>query len=103
MVDVLAQKLNIDKAEIRRRNFIRKEQFPYTSAFGFEYDSGDYHAALDKVLQAVDYQGLRAEQAATRANPDAPTLMGIGLVSFTEVVGAGPSKMCDILGLGMFD
>lgn len=103
MVDVLAQKLNIDKAEIRRKNFIRKEQFPYTSAFGFEYDSGDYHTALDKVLNAVDYKGLRAEQAATRANPDAPTLMGIGLVSFTEVVGAGPSKICDILGVGMFD
>jgi carbon-monoxide dehydrogenase large subunit len=103
MVDVLAQKLNIDKAEIRRKNFIRKEQFPYTSAFGFEYDSGDYHAALDKVLDAVDYKGLRAEQAANRADPDAPTLMGIGLVSFTEVVGAGPSKICDILGVGMFD
>jgi carbon-monoxide dehydrogenase large subunit len=103
MVDVLAQKLNIDKAEIRRKNFIRKEQFPYTSAFGFEYDSGDYHAALDKVLNAMDYKGLRAEQAATRANPDSPTLMGIGLVAFTEVVGAGPSKICDILGVGMFD
>ncbi|OIQ98526.1 carbon monoxide dehydrogenase large chain [mine drainage metagenome] len=103
MVDVLAQKLNIDKAEIRRKNFIRKEQFPYTSAFGFEYDSGDYHTALDKVLNAVDYKGLRKEQAATRANPNSPTLMGIGLVSFTEVVGAGPSKICDILGVGMFD
>jgi carbon-monoxide dehydrogenase large subunit len=103
MVDVLAQKLNIDKAEIRRKNFIRKEQFPYTSAFGFEYDSGDYHTALDKVLNAMDYNGLRAEQAATRANPDSPTLMGIGLVAFTEVVGAGPSKICDILGVGMFD
>lgn len=103
MVDVLAQKLNIDKAEIRRKNFIRKEQFPYTSAFGFEYDSGDYHTALEKVLNAVDYPALRAEQAVTRANPDSPTLMGIGLVSFTEVVGAGPSKICDILGVGMFD
>ena len=103
MVDVLAQKLNIDKAEIRARNFIRKEQFPYKSALGFEYDSGDYHTALKKVLDAVDYQGLRAEQAAKRADPKCPTLMGIGLVSFTEVVGAGPSKICDILGVGMFD
>ena len=103
MVDVLAQKLGIDKAEIRAKNFIRKEQFPYTSAFGFEYDSGDYHTALNKVLDAVDYKALRAEQAAKRADPDCPTLMGIGLVSFTEVVGAGPSKMCDILGVGMFD
>ncbi|MEY2718626.1 MAG: Carbon monoxide dehydrogenase large chain, partial [Pseudomonadota bacterium] len=103
MVDVLAQKLGMDKAEIRAKNFIRKEQFPYTSAFGFEYDSGDYHMALQKVLDAVDYKALRAEQAAKRADPDCPTLMGIGLVTFTEVVGAGPSKMCDILGVGMFD
>jgi carbon-monoxide dehydrogenase large subunit len=103
MVDVLAQKLNMDKAEIRKKNFIRKEQFPYTSAFGFEYDSGDYDTALDKVLNAVDYKGLRAEQATKRADPNCPTLMGIGLVTFTEVVGAGPSKICDILGVGMFD
>jgi len=103
MVDVLAQKLGLDKAEIRAKNFIRKEQFPYTSAFGFEYDSGDYHTALQKVLDAVDYKALRAEQAAKRADPNSPTLMGIGLVTFTEVVGAGPSKMCDILGVGMFD
>ncbi|HUW36294.1 MAG TPA: aerobic carbon-monoxide dehydrogenase large subunit [Rhodocyclaceae bacterium] len=103
MVDVLAQKLNIDKAEIRAKNFIRKEQFPYKSALGFEYDSGDYHTALKKVLDAVDYPGLRAEQAAKRADANCPTLMGIGLVSFTEVVGAGPSKICDILGVGMFD
>jgi carbon-monoxide dehydrogenase large subunit len=103
MVDVLAQQLGIDKAEIRRRNMIRKEQFPYRSAFGFEYDSGDYLTALDKVLKAVDYEGLRKEQAAKRADPDSDTLMGIGLCTFTEVVGAGPSKMCDILGVGMFD
>ena len=103
LVDVLAQTLGLDKAEIRAKNFIRKEQFPYTSAFGFEYDSGDYQTALDKVLLACDYKGLRAEQAARRADPAAKTLMGIGLVSFTEVVGAGPSKMCDILGVGMFD
>jgi carbon-monoxide dehydrogenase large subunit len=103
MVDVLAQKLGMDKAEIRARNFIKREQFPYTSAFGFEYDSGDYQTAMDKVLNAVDYKGLRAEQAQKRADPACPTLMGIGLVTFTEVVGAGPSKMCDILGVGMFD
>lgn len=103
MIDILAQKLGMDKAEIRAKNFIRKEQFPYTSPFGFVYDSGDYHTALQKVLDAVDYRGLRAEQAAKRADPNCPTLMGIGLVTFTEVVGAGPSKTFDILGLGMFD
>ena len=103
MVDVLAQKLGIDKVEIRLRNFIRKDQFPYTTPLGLEYDSGDYEPALKKVLAAVDYPALRAEQAARRGDPHAEWLMGIGVVNFTEIVGAGPSKMCDILGVGMFD
>ncbi|MEK8050287.1 aerobic carbon-monoxide dehydrogenase large subunit [Ideonella sp. DXS22W] len=103
MIDVLAQKLGLDKAVIREKNFIRKEQFPYTSAFGFEYDSGDYHTAMKQVLDKAGYPALRAEQAARRADPNATHLMGIGLCTFTEVVGAGPSKMCDILGVGMFD
>ncbi|MCB1908936.1 MAG: carbon-monoxide dehydrogenase large subunit [Rhodocyclaceae bacterium] len=103
LIDVLAQKLSIDKAEIRRRNFIHREQFPYTSAFGWQYDSGDYERGLQKVLEAVDYEALRAEQAAKRADPDCPTLMGIGICTFTEIVGAGPSKACDVLGVGMFD
>jgi carbon-monoxide dehydrogenase large subunit len=76
MVDVLAQKLNIDKAEIRFRNFIRKDQFPYHSALGWDYDSGDYQPALRKVLDAVDYAGLRREQADKRAKGE---LMGIGI------------------------
>ena len=100
MIDILAQKLDIDKAEIRRRNFIQEEQFPYQSALGWEYDSGNYAPALEKVLQACDYEGLRKEQAEKRANGE---LMGIGLCTFTEIVGAGPSKNCDILGVGMFD
>jgi len=103
MVDVLAQKLGIDKAEIRLRNFIRKEQFPFSTPLGLDYDSGDYEPALKKVLAAVDYPALRAEQAARRADKNAEWLMGIGIVTFTEIVGAGPSKMCDILGVGMFD
>lgn len=100
LIDVLAQKLGIDKAEIRRRNFIKKEQFPYQSALGWEYDSGDYHTALEKVLEAVDYEALRKEQEDKRAKGE---LMGIGLCTFTEIVGAGPSKACDVLGVGMFD
>ncbi len=100
MVDVLAQKLGLDKAEVRLRNFIRPEQFPYRSSLGWEYDSGNYPAALQKVLAAVDYSGLRREQAEKRARGE---LMGIGLSTFTEVVGAGPRKTCDILGIAMFD
>jgi aerobic carbon-monoxide dehydrogenase large subunit len=103
MIDVLAQKLNIDKAEIRKRNFIKYEQFPYLTPLGLEFDSGNYMPALEKVLEAVDYKALRAEQAQKRADPNCPTLMGIGITTFTEIVGAGPSKSCDILGIGMFD
>jgi carbon-monoxide dehydrogenase large subunit len=103
MIDVLADKLGIDKAEIRRRNFVRAEQFPYTTAFGWQLDSGNYHPALEKVLQAVDYEALRREQAARRADPASRELMGIGISTFTEIVGAGPTKVCDILGIGLFD
>ncbi|CAB3795300.1 aerobic carbon-monoxide dehydrogenase large subunit [Pararobbsia alpina] len=103
MVDVLAQKLGMDKAEIRLKNFIRKDQFPFSTPLGLDYDSGDYEPALRKVLAAVDYPALRAEQTARRADANAEWLMGIGIATFTEIVGAGPSKMCDILGVGMFD
>ncbi len=99
-IDVLAQKLGIDKAEIRRRNFVKVEQFPYKTCLGWELDSGDYHTALEKVLSAVDYDALRQEQQEKRAKGE---LMGIGLCTFTEIVGAGPSRNCDILGVGMFD
>jgi carbon-monoxide dehydrogenase large subunit len=100
MVDVLAQKVGLDKAEIRLRNFVKPEQFPYTSCLDWEYDSGDYHTALNKVLEAVDHKGLLKEQAEKRKRGE---LMGIGLATFTEIVGAGPSRNCDILGIGMFD
>ncbi|MEQ1806860.1 MAG: aerobic carbon-monoxide dehydrogenase large subunit [Burkholderiaceae bacterium] len=103
MIDILAQKLNIDKAEIRRRNFVKADKFPYTTSLGWTLDSGNYQVALEKVLKAVDYDGLRKEQAAKRADPKSPTLMGIGLCTFTEIVGAGPTKVCDILGIGLFD
>ncbi|MGO8916170.1 MAG: aerobic carbon-monoxide dehydrogenase large subunit [Stellaceae bacterium] len=106
MIDVLARKLALDPAELRRRNLIKKEQFPYTSALGWEYDSGDYHTALDKALKAVDYAGLREEQRRNReafSRGETRSLMGIGVSFFTEIVGAGPIKNCDILGLGMFD
>lgn len=103
MIDILAQKLGMDKAEIRLKNFIPADRFPYQNPLGLEFDSGDYTTALRKVLDAVDYPALRAEQAQRRADPDSEWLMGIGICTFTEVVGAGPSKMCDILGMGMFD
>jgi len=106
MIEVLAIELNMDPAELRSINFIKKEQFPYTAALGWEYDSGDYQTAWDKALEAVDYKGLRAEQAErveAFKRGDTRKIMGIGLSFFTEIVGAGPVKNCDILGMGMFD
>ena len=105
-MDILAQKLGMDPAELRLKNFIRREQFPYQSALGWEYDSGDYAPALHKAMAAIDYQGLRAEQKAKRdafKRGETRSIMGIGVCFFTEIVGAGPSKNCDILGLAMFD
>ncbi|MGP1396294.1 MAG: aerobic carbon-monoxide dehydrogenase large subunit [Inquilinaceae bacterium] len=106
MIDILAQKLDMDPVELRLKNFIRKDQFPYRSALGWEYDSGDYHTAMEKAMKAVDYAGLRAEQKANREafeRGETRSLMGIGVAFFTEIVGAGPVKNCDILGIGMFD
>ena len=106
MIEVLAIKLDMDAAELRRINFIKADQFPYQSALGWEYDSGDYHTAWDKALNAVGYDDLRREQAQRVEDFKAGKtrkLMGIGLTHFTEIVGAGPVKNCDILGLGMFD
>jgi carbon-monoxide dehydrogenase large subunit len=100
MVDVLAQKLDMDPAELRFKNFIQPEQFPYTSITGWEYDSGNYPAALRLAMDRIGYDDLRAEQAEKRSRGE---LMGIGISSFTEIVGAGPSKDFDILGIKMFD
>jgi aerobic carbon-monoxide dehydrogenase large subunit len=100
MVDIMAHELGVDPAEFRMRNFIRPEQFPYSSALGWEYDSGNYGVALRKAMDMIGYEQLRQEQAEKRARGE---LMGIGISSFTEIVGAGPSKHFDILGLKMFD
>ena len=105
-MDILAQKLGMDPAELRLKNFIKPEQFPYHSALGWEYDSGDYHTAMRKMMESVDYAGLRKEQAAQRAafkRGETREIMGLGVSFFTEIVGAGPSKNCDILGIAMFD
>jgi carbon-monoxide dehydrogenase large subunit len=105
-MDIMAQKLGMDPAEFRMKNLIRREQFPYTSALGWEYDSGDYHTALQKAMDAVGYKQLRAEQKAKQEafkRGETRELMGIGVIFFTEIVGAGPSRNCDILGIAMFD
>lgn len=100
MADIMAHDLGEDPADFRLKNFIRPDQFPYKSPTGWEYDSGNYEAALKEAMRLIDYEGLRKEQAEKRAKGE---LMGIGISSFTEVVGAGPSRDYDILGIKMFD
>ena len=105
-MDIMAQKLGLDPVDFRMKNFIKREQFPYQSALGWEYDSGDYHAAMEKALAATNYRKLREEQKAKQEafrRGETRELMGIGVAFFTEIVGAGPSKNCDILGIAMFD
>ncbi|TYT62064.1 aerobic carbon-monoxide dehydrogenase large subunit [Natrialba swarupiae] len=102
MVKVLADELEVDPTEIRRKNFIQPEQFPYESPTGWNYDSGDYESALDLALEMAEYEEYREEQQ-RRIENDADKLLGIGISSFTEVVGAGPGKTCDIAGVEMFD
>jgi carbon-monoxide dehydrogenase large subunit len=100
MVDILAHQLGEDPADFRLKNFIRPDQFPYKSPTGWEYDSGNYPAALDKAMTMIDYRALRKEQLDKRARGE---LMGIGISSFTEVVGAGPSRDYDLIGIKLFD
>ncbi len=100
LVQNAAYELGIDPAEMRFKNFIQPEQFPYHSPTGFVYDSGDYPTSLRKALDEVGYAQLREEQAAARADG---RLIGIGIAHFTEAVGAGPSHTYDIAGLKMFD
>ncbi|HZX68655.1 MAG TPA: aerobic carbon-monoxide dehydrogenase large subunit [Candidatus Elarobacter sp.] len=99
-MELLARKLNMDPSEFRLKNFVKKEQFPYPSPLGFVYDSGDYHLTLRKALDIVGYDDLRKKQAEKRKRGE---LMGIGISTFTEAVGAGPSKHFDIMGIKMFD
>tara|TARA_B100002052_G_scaffold118931_1_gene109435 strand:+ start:4 stop:1209 length:1206 start_codon:yes stop_codon:yes gene_type:complete len=100
MVDMVADEIMMDAAELRMKNFIPKDAFPYHSPTGWEYDSGDYHAALQLAMDNIGYEELLKEQKEKRERGE---FMGIGICSFTEVVGAGPSKDFDILGIKMFD
>ena len=100
LVTNAAIELGVDQAEFRKKNFIRKEQFPYHSATGWVYDSGDYHKAMDVALEQLGYDEMRRDVEARRKKGE---VTGIGIASFTEVVGAGHGADFDILGLRMFD
>jgi carbon-monoxide dehydrogenase large subunit len=100
LVTNAAIELGLDQAEFRMNNFIQPEQFPYTSATGWIYDSGDYPKAMNVALEKLGYEELRKDVEARRKKGE---VTGIGIASFTEVVGAGHGADFDILGLRMFD
>ena len=86
MIEEVARELGMDPAEVRRRNFIPPEEFPYTLPTGQVYDSGDYGKALDRLFELIDYAALRREQADRRARGE---LVGIGLATYIESTGGG--------------
>ncbi len=94
-VDLYAAEIGIDPAEVRRRNFVGAERFPYTNTVGSIYDSGDYGTALERTLETARYPDLRAEQARRRAGKD-PVLLGIGIASFVESTSMGVSELGEI-------
>jgi carbon-monoxide dehydrogenase large subunit len=87
-MDMLARELTIDPAELRRRNFIHPQQFPFTTQTGAVYDSGDYEKALDRALAVAEWDGLKGERDAARAEG---RLVGLGLSMYVEICGIGPS------------
>ena len=89
-MDALARELGMDPLELRRKNFVR--DFPHTMASGLTIDSGDYHATLDKLLELLDLDAIRAEQAARRANGDVRQI-GVGFSTYNEMCGLAPSRI----------
>src|SRR6187549_2404524 len=92
LMDELAVEVGVDPLEIREKNWIKHEDFPFTTVAGLEYDSGNYEAATAKAKEMFDYDGLRAEQAERRARKD-PVQLGIGISTYTEQCGLAPSRI----------
>jgi carbon-monoxide dehydrogenase large subunit len=99
IMDELAVELGVDPMEIRRRNWIRHEEFPFATVAGLVYDSGNYEAATDKAMALLGYDDLRIEQAARRASDD-PVQLGIGISTYTEMCGLAPSRVLGALKYG---
>jgi carbon-monoxide dehydrogenase large subunit len=91
IVDELANELGMEPMELRRKNWIKHEEFPFTTVAGLTYDTGNYEAATAKALDMFDYDGLRAEQKQRRESGD-PVQLGIGISTFTEMCGLAPSR-----------
>ncbi len=98
LVEVAAREMNIDPAEIRRRNFIKPEQFPYQTPVALQYDIGDYDASMTKALEMIDYDGFPARKAASEAKGK---LRGIGFSAYIEACGIAPSAVVGSLGAGV--
>jgi carbon-monoxide dehydrogenase large subunit len=96
IVDELAVELGMDPMELRRKNWITHEEFPYTTIAGLTYDSGNYEAATARAMELFDYDGLRAEQAQRRESKD-PVQLGLGISTFTEMCGLAPSRTLNAL------
>ncbi|GAA0926613.1 xanthine dehydrogenase family protein molybdopterin-binding subunit [Nonomuraea longicatena] len=99
VMDELAAELGLDPLEVRRRNWIRHEEFPYTTIATLTYDSGNYEAATDRALTLFGYEELRAEQADRRDRGD-PVQLGIGVSTYTEMCGLAPSRVLGSLRYG---
>ncbi|OAG89460.1 carbon monoxide dehydrogenase, partial [Ferroacidibacillus organovorans] len=95
MVDLFANELGKDPVEVRRQNLIRADQFPYTTPLGLEYDSGQYHLALERALEMLSYQELRQQQEQWRKEG---RLIGIGCTTYVEICGLGPSQVAGAVG-----
>jgi aerobic carbon-monoxide dehydrogenase large subunit len=99
IMDELAVELDMDPLELRRKNWITHEEFPFTTVSGLTYDSGNYEAATDRAVELFDYQGLLAEQRERREAGD-PVQLGIGISTFTEACGLAPSRVLGSLRYG---
>lgn len=96
LMDLAADELGLDAAEIRRRNFVSPEAFPYQTQVALLYDSGNYPAALDRALEIVGYEKLKAEQERRRSEGEKP--LGIGFSTYIEACGLAPSAVVGSLG-----
>ncbi len=94
-IDMLARELNMDPAAVRRKNFIRPEQFPFTTQTGLVYDTGEYARLLDKVLESAEWERCKAERDAAQAEG---RLVGLGLAYYVEICGLGPSSSMPVGG-----
>jgi carbon-monoxide dehydrogenase large subunit len=99
MMDELAAEVGVDPLEIREKNWIKHEEFPFTTVAGMTYDSGNYEAATARAKELFDYDALRAEQARRRQSKD-PVQLGIGVSTFTEMCGLAPSRILGSLSYG---